>query len=120
MEAPEEALVWKALSDPTRRAILDLLAAGARTTGALEDLVPCSRFSVMKHLGVLAAAGLVRVERRGRLRWNCLEQDPLRRAWRWLEPLVARPAVSSPWPRSAARPTAVAAARPPSLVMDED
>src|SRR5918992_249222 len=51
--------VWKALADPTRRAILDLLRDRARTTGELSAAFPeVTRFAVMKHLGVLEDAGL--------------------------------------------------------------
>jgi DNA-binding transcriptional ArsR family regulator/uncharacterized protein YndB with AHSA1/START domain len=81
--------VWKALSDPTRRGILDLLRGGPRTTGALaaavEESSGLSRFAVMKHLGILEAAGLVLVRRKGRERWNYLNAVPLRRIYeRWV------------------------------------
>lgn len=83
--------VWKALSDPTRRAILDLLAARARTTGELCDhFAPrrhggLGRTGVMKHLGVLERAGLVAVRRQGRLRWNHLNPVPIQRVCdRWV------------------------------------
>ncbi len=52
--------VWKALSDPTRRAILDLLRQGPRLTTEIVDSFPeMTRFGVMKHLDVLRNAGLV-------------------------------------------------------------
>jgi len=58
--------VWKALADPTRRAILDLLRERAHTTGELSGAFPSlTRFAVMKHLGVLEEAGLVVVSARG-------------------------------------------------------
>ncbi len=78
--------VWKALADPTRRAMLDELRDGPRTTGALaERFGGMTRFGVMKHLGVLEAAGLVTVERKGRERWNHLNAVPLRRIYeRWV------------------------------------
>jgi DNA-binding transcriptional ArsR family regulator len=83
--------VWKALADPTRRRLLDLLRARPRTTGELAARVPLSRFAVMKHLGVLARARLVLVRRRGRERWNHLNAVPIRRIYeRWLSPYEAR------------------------------
>ena len=52
--------VWKALSDPTRRAILDLLRDGPRkTTEIVESFPHLTRFGVMKHLDVLREAQLV-------------------------------------------------------------
>jgi DNA-binding transcriptional ArsR family regulator/uncharacterized protein YndB with AHSA1/START domain len=84
--------IWKALSDPTRRAILDLLKERPRTTGelcaAFEEL---SRFAVMKHLSVLAEAKLVIVRPHGRERWNHLNVVPLQQIYeRWLKPYEAR------------------------------
>lgn len=78
--------VFKALADPTRRKVLDLLRARARTTGELCSAFPgLSRFAVMKHLGVLHEAGLVTVRREGRVRWNHLNAVPLRRMYeRWV------------------------------------
>lgn len=85
------APVFKALADPTRRRLLDLLAAGPRTTGDLCGRFRTSRFAVMKHLAVLERAGLVTVRRRGRERWNHLNPVPLRAVQeRWLSPLADR------------------------------
>lgn len=82
-------LFWNALSDPTRRSILDLLGAGPRTTGDLATAFPhLSRFAVMKHLGVLERAELVLVTRSGRVRWNHLNAVPLREMYtRWVSRL---------------------------------
>ncbi|MDA1195120.1 MAG: metalloregulator ArsR/SmtB family transcription factor [Planctomycetota bacterium] len=86
-EAPDDDAVFKALADPTRRAVLDLLRAKARTTGDLAGRFPISRFGMMKHLGVLVEAGLVLVERRGRERFNHLNPVPIRvLARRWIRP----------------------------------
>ena len=78
--------VWRALADPTRRAILDLLAAGPRTTGEIvaefEDLC---RTGVMKHLGLLESANLVLIRREGRTRWNHLNPVPIQQVCdRWV------------------------------------
>lgn len=78
--------VWRALADPTRRAILDLLAGGERTTGdVVEAFEHLSRTNVMKHLGVLERADLVLVRREGRVRWNYLNAVPIQRIYdRWV------------------------------------
>ena len=69
---------WKALADPTRRGILDLLRAEPRTTSdicaAFGDL---TRFKVMNHMAVLRDAGLLESEKRGRERLNSLNAAPL-------------------------------------------
>jgi len=80
-------LVWTALADPTRRAILDLLRGGPKTSGQLTDNFPTSRFAVRKHLNVLEAAHLVVVRRHGRERWNYLNATPIQTVYeRWVTP----------------------------------
>jgi DNA-binding transcriptional ArsR family regulator/uncharacterized protein YndB with AHSA1/START domain len=92
--AGDADLVWRALADPTRRAVLDLLRDGPRTTSDLAEAVPgLSRFAVMKHLGVLKDAGLVVVRADGRHRWHHLNGVPLREAYeRWMAPFADRSA----------------------------
>ncbi len=92
--ATDTDLVWRALADPTRRAILDHLRVGPRTTTELAEAVPgLSRFAVMKHLGVLKDAGLVVVRADGRHRWHHLNGVPLRAAYeRWMAPFADRSA----------------------------
>jgi DNA-binding transcriptional ArsR family regulator len=82
----EDASVWKALSSPHRRALLDALRDGPMTTTALCEVLPgLSRFAVMQHLGVLERAGIVLVRREGRERWNELNAVPIQRELeRWL------------------------------------
>lgn len=88
--ADSETAVWKALSDPTRRRILDLLRNGPRTTGSLAGEFETSRYAVMKHLEVLTKAGLVVVTRRGRERHNHINPMPLQMVHeRWITPLAA-------------------------------
>lgn len=73
---------WKALSDPTRRGILDLLRERPRTTSELcEAFSAQSRFQVMNHMAVLRDAGLLRREKRGRERLNSLDPTPLGEAY---------------------------------------
>jgi len=85
--------VWKALADPTRRRILDLLRERPHTTGELALHFESTRFAVMKHLKVLTSAELVLVERRGRERWNHLNPVPIQRIHRrWIQPFEQEPA----------------------------
>lgn len=78
---------WKALADPSRRRILDLLRERPRSTGELADAFEFTRFAAMKHLKVLHEAGLVLYERRGRTRINRLNPVPIRRIHRrWIRP----------------------------------
>jgi DNA-binding transcriptional ArsR family regulator/uncharacterized protein YndB with AHSA1/START domain len=87
--------VWKALSDPNRRKILDLLREGPRITNDLCNAFEFSRFAVMKHLNVLEEAGLVVVQRKGRQRWNYLNAVPIRRIYeRWVSEYEAHWATS--------------------------
>lgn len=77
--------VFKALSDPTRRKILDLLNEERRTTGDLCAAFELSRFAVMKHLTVLENAGLISVQREGRERYNQINAAPLSQLYdRWV------------------------------------
>jgi uncharacterized protein YndB with AHSA1/START domain len=88
--------VFKALADPTRRALLDeLYRADGQTLHALEASAPgMSRFGVMKHLKQLEEAGLVVTRRRGREKLHFLNPVPIRLVHdRWVskyaEPWVA-------------------------------
>src|SRR5919109_1143266 len=80
--------VWKALSDPTRRSILDLLRQGPRTTTEIVAAFPhLSRFGVMKHIDVLRAANLIMTREEGRQRMNSLNAVPIRQIFeRWVSP----------------------------------
>lgn len=60
-----EQSAFKALADPTRRAILEALKAGSLTAGELAERFPITRASLSHHFNVLKAAELVRTERRG-------------------------------------------------------
>ena len=71
--------VFKALADPTRRALLDeLFAHDGQALTALEEQLPMTRFGVMKHLKVLEEAGLVVTRRRGREKLHFLNPVPIR------------------------------------------
>src|SRR5579883_1613615 len=85
---PEDDLdgVWKALSDSTRRSILDLLRQGPRTTTEIVGAFPhLTRFGVMKHIDVLRDAGLILTREEGRQRVNSLNVVPIRQIYeRWV------------------------------------
>src|SRR3954464_8533917 len=71
--------VFKALADPTRRALLDeLFREDGQTLTALEARLPMTRFGVMKHLRVLEDANLVVTRRRGREKLHFLNPVPIR------------------------------------------
>ncbi len=76
--------VFRAVSDPTRRAILDTLRAGPRAAGAIADAFPVSRPAISRHLRVLRLASLVREEKCGRERFYALTPEPLRAIDDWL------------------------------------
>ncbi len=83
-------MIWKALSDPTRRSILNLLKKAPRTTGEISNQFKnLSRFAVMKHLGVLEKADLIKVKREGKFRWNHLNSKPIEKTYeQWVSQLI--------------------------------
>ncbi|MEU4220840.1 metalloregulator ArsR/SmtB family transcription factor [Actinoplanes sp. NPDC026623] len=84
--------VFKALADPTRRFLLDLLfAREGRTLTELESQVEMTRFGVAKHLKVLEEAGLVLVRREGREKLHFLNPVPIRLIHdRWIDKYTER------------------------------
>jgi DNA-binding transcriptional ArsR family regulator len=86
--------VFRALGDPTRRFLLDLLfARDGRTLTELESELEMTRFGVMKHLRVLEEAGLVVTRRSGREKLHFLNPVPIRLIHdRWIDKYTERPA----------------------------
>jgi DNA-binding transcriptional ArsR family regulator len=84
--------VFKALADPTRRFLLDLLfAREGRTLTELESELSMTRFGVMKHLKVLEEAGLVVTQRSGREKLHYLNPVPIRMVHdRWIDKYTER------------------------------
>jgi DNA-binding transcriptional ArsR family regulator len=78
--------VATAIGDPVRRQILDLLRRGPMTAGTVANRFAISRPAVSRHLRVLRASGLVRVEARGRERIYHLDVGPLAELDAWLAP----------------------------------
>lgn len=75
---------FKALSDPTRRAILDLLKDGARTAGDIGARFDMTGATVSHHLSVLKEAGLVSDDRRGKFIYYELNLSVLDEITGWM------------------------------------
>jgi DNA-binding transcriptional ArsR family regulator len=84
--------VFRALADPSRRFLLDLLfARDGRTLTELESELSMTRFGVMKHLKVLEEAGLVVARRSGREKLHFLNPVPIRMIHdRWIDKFTER------------------------------
>ena len=84
--------VFKALADPTRRFLLDLLfTRDGRSQTELESELEMTRFGVAKHLKVLEEAGLVVVRRSGREKLHFLNPVPIRLIHdRWIDKYTER------------------------------
>ncbi|MGH9090722.1 MAG: ArsR/SmtB family transcription factor [Acidimicrobiales bacterium] len=84
--------VFRALADPTRRFLLDLLyEREGRTLSELEAEVAMTRFGVMKHLRLLEEAGLVVTRRSGREKLHFLNPVPIRLVHdRWIDKYTER------------------------------
>jgi DNA-binding transcriptional ArsR family regulator len=76
--------VFKALADPSRRRILDLLSRKELPLKSIEERFPLSRPAVIKHIRILKACSLVRVRRAGRLTYHRLNSRPLRTVEQWM------------------------------------
>jgi len=83
----DEDSVFKALADPTRRFLLDLLfERDGRTLTELESRLEMTRFGVMKHLRILEDASLVVTRRAGRKKLHFLNPVPIRLIHdRWID-----------------------------------
>ncbi|WP_103258545.1 ArsR/SmtB family transcription factor [Tabrizicola aquatica] len=77
--------VFSALADPTRRAILAMLLEDDMAVTDVAEPFQMSLAAISKHLAVLAEAGLISRERRGRLIWCKLEPDAMRAASVWMQ-----------------------------------
>ncbi len=88
----EDDRVFKALADPTRRFLLDLLfMRDGRTLTELESELEMTRFGVMKHLRVLEEAELVVTRRSGREKLHFLNPVPIRLIHdRWIDKYTER------------------------------
>lgn len=77
--------IFQAVADPTRRAIIALIAVGAMTPNAIALHFDTTRQAVSKHLHILAECGLVTQKQQGREIYYRLEIDKMKEIDRWLE-----------------------------------
>ena len=84
MAKDQLSLVFGALADPTRRAILTRLADGEATVAELAEPFDMSQPAVSRHLRVLEDAGLISRTRRATARLSHLQAEPLREVTTWL------------------------------------
>lgn len=77
--------IFAALADPTRRAILAMLLEDDMAVTDVAEPFAMSLAAISKHLGILAEAGLISQEKRGRVKWCKLEPLALRAATVWIQ-----------------------------------
>ncbi|MFN4057945.1 MAG: ArsR/SmtB family transcription factor [Roseinatronobacter sp.] len=77
--------IFAALADPTRRAILSMLLEDDMAVTDVAEPFDMSLAAISKHLSILAEAGLISQEKRGRVKWCQLEPDSLRAATVWMQ-----------------------------------
>ncbi len=77
--------VFAALADPTRRRILSMLLEDDMAVTDVAEPFEMSLAAISKHLMILANAGLISQEKRGRVKWCKLEPDALRDAYVWMQ-----------------------------------
>lgn len=78
-------MVFAALSDPTRRAILGMLLEDDMAVTDVAEPFDISLAAISKHLAILARAGLISQEKRGRVKWCKLEPAALKDASVWMQ-----------------------------------
>lgn len=78
-------LIFAALADPTRRRVLTMLLEDDMAVSDVAAPFHMSLAAISKHLSVLAGAGLIRQERRGRITWCKLDPDGMRAASVWMQ-----------------------------------
>lgn len=89
--ADDDELVFKALADSTRRILLDrLFFRDGQSLAELMRDIELTRFGVMRHLGVLEAAGLITTKKSGRWKLHYLNPVPIRLIHdRWIDKYTA-------------------------------
>ncbi len=96
IKTPNKALetdnIWKALADPTRRRLMDLVRESPKTTGQLvEEFEEIGRCAVMKHLSILEKVNLIIPKKEGKHRWNHINAIPLQEVYeRWVKKYEAQ------------------------------
>lgn len=79
-----EQMVFRAISDPTRRSIMALLADKEQSLNEIAANYEMTRPAVTKHLNILKEGGLIRVRTRGRERLHRLQPETLKTVSDWL------------------------------------
>jgi DNA-binding transcriptional ArsR family regulator len=77
--------IFQAIADPTRRAIITLIALQAMTPNALAEHFDTTRQAVSKHLRILTECELIKQEHRGREIYYQLEVDKMKEIDKWIE-----------------------------------
>lgn len=77
--------IFQAIADPTRRAIIALIALQAMTPNAIADNFNTTRQAVSKHLRILTECELIKQEHQGREIYYSLEVDKMKEIDKWLE-----------------------------------
>ncbi len=77
--------IFSALADPTRRAILSMLLEDDMAVTDVAAPFRMSLAAISKHLAILAEAGLISQEKRGRINWCKLEPDAMRDGFTWMQ-----------------------------------
>ncbi len=77
--------IFSALADPTRRAILSMLLEDDMAVTDVAAPFQISLAAISKHLTILAEAGLISQEKRGRINWCKLEPDAMRDGFTWMQ-----------------------------------
>jgi DNA-binding transcriptional ArsR family regulator len=83
-ESPELDLMFQALADPTRRAMVDRMTQGPASVSDLARPFAMTLAAVMQHLRVLEESGLVRTQKEGRVRTCRIEPSAMRTAEDWI------------------------------------
>lgn len=78
--------IFQAIADPTRRAIITIIAIQAMTPNAIADHFNCTRQSISKHLRILTECKLVKPEQQGREIYYSLEIEKIKEIDKWLNP----------------------------------
>lgn len=78
-------IVFAALADPTRRAILTMLLEDDMAVTDVAEPFEMSLAAISKHLTILTRAGLIAQEKRGRVKWCKLQPDAMRAASVWMQ-----------------------------------
>lgn len=77
--------VFKAISDPNRRAIIDLLAKETLKLNEVAEYFDISRPAVSKHIKILKECGLIKIKQKGRERFCELRHLPLNEVSKWID-----------------------------------